>query len=131
MIDTIGWIGTAIMAFASIDIAHMRLRGWWLMLVGNIIWCVVGYLSGLTSIIGVSILMGGLDIYGLKKWKRQQRIDEVQRLCVKYDAFHFESMLQLTKHIPILELEQTFIDMREDVLNYGSLFKAQLSRRDK
>lgn len=68
MADIIGWIATGIMAVASVDIAHKKLRGWWLMLAGNLLWGIVGCLSGLTSIVGVSILMGVLDLYGIKQW---------------------------------------------------------------
>lgn len=68
MIDWIGWVGTGIMALGSIDIAHKRVRGLWLMLVGNGFWGIVGVYTGLTSLVGVSIMMGVLDIYGIKCW---------------------------------------------------------------
>jgi len=70
MSDLIGWISTAIMAAGSYDIAHKHCRGLWLMLVGNVGWCVAGYLSGMYSLIGVSVLMGILDLYGIHKWRR-------------------------------------------------------------
>jgi len=68
--DLLGWIGTAIMATGSIFIAHKRVSGLWLMLLGNMVFIAVGYRSGLTSIIGVSILMGALDYYGIKQWSK-------------------------------------------------------------
>jgi len=69
VIDIIGWIGNTVMALGSVDIAHKRVRGLWLMFCGNVIWAVVGYQSGLSSLIGVSILMGVLDLYGVHKWR--------------------------------------------------------------
>ena len=68
MIDYMGWIGTLIMAVGSIGIAHKKAFGLWLMLLGNIIWLGVGVASGLSSLVGVSILMGALDYYGIHKW---------------------------------------------------------------
>lgn len=68
MDDIYGWIGTGIMALGSFDVAHKRVRGLWLMFIGNLFWAFVGYRSGLSSLIGVSILMGALDLYGVRKW---------------------------------------------------------------
>lgn len=68
MSDILGWVGTVIMAVASIKIAHKKIIGLWLMLLGNVVFIVVGILSGLTSLIGVSILMGALDYYGIRCW---------------------------------------------------------------
>lgn len=68
MIDIAGWIGTAIMAVGSIYIAHKNVLGLWLMLAGNVVWLGVGYASGLSSLVGVSILMGALDYYGIYRW---------------------------------------------------------------
>jgi len=67
--DLYGWIGTSIMALGSVDIAHKNVRGLWLMLIGNVFWAFVGYRSGLSSLIGVSILMGALDLYGIHRWR--------------------------------------------------------------
>lgn len=69
MADIIGWIATAIMVWGSIDIAHKKVRGLWLMFIGNVAWIMAGYLSGLYSLVGVSILMGALDLYGVYRWK--------------------------------------------------------------
>lgn len=67
--DIVGWAATILMVWGSIDIAHKKVRGLWLMLFGNVAWIVAGYLSGLYSLVGVSILMGALDYYGIYKWK--------------------------------------------------------------
>lgn len=69
MTDIIGWVGTIIMALGSIEIAHKNVRGLWLMLIGNIIWAAVGFISGLSSLVGVSFLMGTLDLYGIYRWR--------------------------------------------------------------
>ena len=68
--DMLGWIGTAIMAVGSIGIAHKRVSGLWLMLIGNLFWMATGYLSGLSSLVGVSVFMGALDLYGVYRWTK-------------------------------------------------------------
>lgn len=73
MTDMLGWMGTAIMAVASIKIAHKKIIGLWLMLLGNVVFILVGWLSGLTSLIGVSILMGALDYYGIRCWNEDSK----------------------------------------------------------
>jgi hypothetical protein len=69
--DLLGWIGTAIMAAGSIDIAHKNIRGLWMMLLGNVFWGAAGVMSDMTSLIAVSLLMGGLDVYGILKWSER------------------------------------------------------------
>lgn len=70
MADIFGWVASSIMVFASIDIAHKNIRGLWLMVLGNLFWMVVGLLSGLYSLVVVSIIMSGLDFYGIYRWKK-------------------------------------------------------------
>ena len=57
------------MVWGSVDIAHKKVRGLWLMFYGNFGWVAAGYLSGLYSLIVVSILMAALDLYGIYKWR--------------------------------------------------------------
>ena len=70
MADWVGWLATGIMMVGSIDIAHKRIRGLWLMLVGNAGWAVVGGMTGLYSLIAVSVIMGILDLYGIARWTK-------------------------------------------------------------
>ena len=72
MSDIVGWIATGIMAAGSLDIAHKRVRGLWMMLLGNFGWGYAGYLSGLYSLIGVSVLMGILDVYAIYHWSKDE-----------------------------------------------------------
>lgn len=73
MTDWIGWVATAVMAVASIYVAHKNVAGLWLMFLGNILWAVVGYRADLNSLIAVSFMLGVLDLYGVHKWKPDPR----------------------------------------------------------
>lgn len=125
MSDIFGWIATAIMVLASIDIAHKNIRGLWLMALGNMFWLITGYLSGLYSLIAVSIVMTVLDFYGIYKWKLQTRNDLIDQLCVKHDVFCHESMRKACQGIPVYQLETWFIQTKNKSI-YRSFFKSSI-----
>lgn len=70
MTDIIGWAGTAVFFVAAILVAHKNIAGMWLMMVGNLIFAYVGYASGISSLIAVSIMASVLDYYGVRKWSK-------------------------------------------------------------
>lgn len=71
MADMIGWVATIIMVGGSLSLANQLLVGWWLLLFGNVLFAASGVISGLTSLVAVSIIMGVLDIYGIYNWKKR------------------------------------------------------------
>jgi nicotinamide riboside transporter PnuC len=71
MADIIGWIGMIFYTLGIIFIAQKKYLGWWLALVGNIIYLGVGFMINMTSIIGINIIATGCSIYGLYKWRKQ------------------------------------------------------------
>lgn len=70
MADIIGWVATIIMVGGSLSLANQLIVGWWLLLFGNILFAASGAIAGLTSLVAVSIIMGGLDVYGIYNWKK-------------------------------------------------------------
>ena len=70
MIDFLGWLMTIVMCFGSVGIAHKRVTGLWMMLVGNVGFMVVGAATGLSSLVGVSLVMALLDLYAIAYWSR-------------------------------------------------------------
>jgi len=68
MIDLIGWIGTVVFVVAALFVAHKNITGMWLMLLGNALFGIVGVASGITSLVGVSVIMCVVDFYGIWKW---------------------------------------------------------------
>lgn len=83
MIDLIGWIGTFVFVAAAIFVAHKNIVGMWLMLVGNILFGIVGVASGLTSLIGVSVIMAVVDFYGIYKWGSNEDSEKTCRCHCK------------------------------------------------
>jgi len=71
MADLVGWAGTVVFILAAIFVAHKNITGIYLMMVGNILFGVVGYMTGLTSLIGVSSIMVAADLYGIFMWSKQ------------------------------------------------------------
>jgi len=99
MADIVGWIATAIMAVGSIDIAHKRVRGLWLMLLGNVGWAAAGFLTGLYSLVGVSVVMGLLDLYGILKWSDNETRKETRsELSIFRDRVSEERVLPGGRH---------------------------------
>lgn len=70
MADLTGWAATIVMAMGSIGVAHKRVWGLGLLLLGNVGWGVVGVLSGLYSLIAVLVFMAALDSYGIYQWSK-------------------------------------------------------------
>lgn len=72
MTDLIGWVGTVVFIAAAILIAHKNIVGMWLTLLGNLLFGIVGYMSGLSSLVGVSVTMALVDFYGIYKWSENE-----------------------------------------------------------
>lgn len=72
MADLIGWVGTLVFVLAAIFVAHKNIIGLWLMLLGNLLFGIVGILASLTSLITVSVIMGVVDFYGIYMWSKNE-----------------------------------------------------------
>lgn len=69
--DILGWVGTATMVLGSIRIAHKKVSGLVYMFLGNVLFVVVGFLTGLWSLVAVSVLMATLDLYAVYHWRKK------------------------------------------------------------
>lgn len=70
MLDLVGWLGTFAFLAGSIGVAHKHTWGLWMHVVGNSAFLYVGYATGLWSLVATSLVLGGLDIYGVYKWRK-------------------------------------------------------------
>jgi len=77
MIDFIGWVGMAFYTIGIILIARKVWLGWWLALVGNLIYIYIGFAIPMSSIICINVIATGCSIYGIWKWRKS---DEGKRV---------------------------------------------------
>jgi len=68
--DLIGWIGTALFALGGLGLAYKLRVSFLLMLAANLVFTAVGFLSGLPSLITVSLFLAGIDAFGWWKWRK-------------------------------------------------------------
>ena len=69
--DTFGWIFSVIMLAGGYGVAHKRIWGLIALYVGNAGWAVVGYVTGLWSLLGVSVAFAVMDLYAIRKWSKE------------------------------------------------------------
>lgn len=70
--ECFGWVGNVLLAGGSIGIAYRWRPSFILLGLGNIAYCSVGYLTELGSLLGVSLFMLGVDIFGYCKWSSNE-----------------------------------------------------------
>ncbi|MEK0325350.1 MAG: nicotinamide mononucleotide transporter [Nitrosopumilus sp.] len=70
--DFIGWIATAIVIFGTCLLSQKKKSGWLIRVVGNVLWVVVGFMTGLTSIIACEGTFILVDMIGYFKWKKDE-----------------------------------------------------------
>ena len=72
MTDLIGWAATVFTILGTYELAHKRMRGWWLFIMCNVLWGVVGSMSGLGSLVAASIILGIGDSYAIYVWRKNE-----------------------------------------------------------
>lgn len=68
MSDIIGWIGTALFAVAGVMMAYKIRASFLFLLTANLLYAIVGYMASLSSLVTVSLMMAGIDLFGWFKW---------------------------------------------------------------
>jgi nicotinamide riboside transporter PnuC len=69
MIDIIGWIGNLFFILGAIFLAKKMRIGWHCQVLGNLCYVIVGLFLNTSSLWALSILLIGINIYGLYQWK--------------------------------------------------------------
>lgn len=69
MTDAIGWVATLFTMLGIYELAHKRMRGWWLFMTCNVLWGIVGFMSELNSLVVASVILGIGDLYGIHQWR--------------------------------------------------------------
>lgn len=69
MLDILGWIGNVFFITGGIFIARKSILGFYGNACGNILYAIQGYMLGLSSLMGISICLCCLNVYGLIRWR--------------------------------------------------------------
>lgn len=78
--DLIGWIGNIGFIIGMLLIARKRSEGFYLACIGNVSYLVVGILLKLSSAIILSAVLGILNIYGIIRWRKDERDQNKRRI---------------------------------------------------
>lgn len=68
--DTFGWIASVAMLVGGYGVAHKKLWGLWAFLWGNAAWAVIGLVTGLYSLLVLSLAFCVMDFYAINMWRR-------------------------------------------------------------
>ncbi len=70
MIDILGWIGNIGFVLGAILIAKKNKFGLLCNVLANILYLIIGILTTLSSLLGISIILIVINIIGYFKWRR-------------------------------------------------------------
>lgn len=69
--DLIGWFGNVFFVHGVYEIGNKKKIGFYTNIVGNIAYVIQGLIVGTPSLVILSFCLIGLNIRGIKKWKRK------------------------------------------------------------
>lgn len=72
IIEALGWIATCILLVGYFLNAKKQTISWVFWIVGNTLMGIYAYLIWSTSVIALSVILVGLNIYGFYSWKRDK-----------------------------------------------------------
>jgi len=78
--DILGWIGNIGFVVGAYLVAKKKIGYFYLHMVGNVCYVIVGILTGLPSLTVISIFLFILAAYGLKQWKRNKKDNYVKNI---------------------------------------------------
>lgn len=77
-LDAAGHVGYICLFFGSQLLARHNKVGWLLRLAGELIWAVIGFIMGMTSIwLWAIIFIFTNDVYGYWKWREREKADAI------------------------------------------------------
>jgi hypothetical protein len=71
--NAIGHFAYGTVFLGQIGLAHKKKIGWWLRLIGEAIWVIIGYAIGYSSIWAWGALFCVMELYGLWAWMREDK----------------------------------------------------------
>jgi len=68
VIDLIGHLGYIILVAGLLMVGRNLTVGWFVRFIGEMIWVVLGFAMGMTSIWAWGLVFAGIDFYTWRKW---------------------------------------------------------------
>ncbi len=72
-IEILGWIATAILLFGYWANAQQKLYSWIIWMIGNSLMLIYAFLINSSSVMFLSIVLIGMNLYGYFNWKRDNK----------------------------------------------------------
>jgi nicotinamide riboside transporter PnuC len=76
--NIVGHIGYCLWVTGTLLLARKAITGWLLRIVGDVIWIIIGFILGMSSIWFWCLVFLGLDTYGYFSWRRKQKPPDAQ-----------------------------------------------------
>lgn len=70
-IELLGWLATSILLLGYWANAQKKLYSWIVWMIGNTLMLIYAFLISSSSVMFLSIVLIGMNIYGYYNWKRQ------------------------------------------------------------
>ena len=72
IIEILGWVATTILLIGHFLNARKQTISWLFWIVGNTIMGIYAYLISSMSVVALSVILVGLNIYGFYSWKKDK-----------------------------------------------------------
>jgi len=72
IIEILGWVATTILLIGYFLNARKQTISWLFWIVGNTIMGIYAYLISSMSVVALSVILVGLNIYGFYSWKKDK-----------------------------------------------------------
>tara|TARA_B100000579_G_C22245593_1_gene582481 strand:+ start:85 stop:315 length:231 start_codon:yes stop_codon:yes gene_type:complete len=72
-VEVLGWIATAILLSGYWANARQKLYSWIIWMIGNSLMLIYAFLINSSSVMFLSIVLIGMNIYGYFNWKRDNK----------------------------------------------------------
>lgn len=71
--ETIGWLALGLNIWGNMALTQKSTKGWLIRLACNIAWIIYSSIFGVYPLLINHIIFAGINIYGWRKWKEEER----------------------------------------------------------
>ncbi len=69
--DIFGWIGNVFIVLGSFLITKKRIEVFYSHIIGNLFYAILGFMTKTYSIIGLTVILISISLYGIYNWRKQ------------------------------------------------------------